>query len=238
MHGGQRRIFFWLNLTPLLRRLLRSTRHAKKRHTVPRLTLELTPASPWNLIAKQGIRLCSTFLVLSRCDFWQSKSQQAAFQRDCDFLHLHLAVLRGAQGGTSSRCDRAGCSHGRCLFVRSGDDRHPQPDNSQQAQPRFLRLRLGCRERSGCRKRRHSINRTSLRRCRSPLRSLLAASRRVKTRLRRRRCQASPIPRADTRFLLMASRPVCHPASVPPKRPSRRHRSDCQFPEIPFSPLA
>ena len=34
--GGQRRIFFWLNLTPLLRRLLRSTRHAKKRHTVPR----------------------------------------------------------------------------------------------------------------------------------------------------------------------------------------------------------
>lgn len=41
MHGGQRRIFFWLNLTRLLRRLLRSTRHAKKRHTVPRLTLEL-----------------------------------------------------------------------------------------------------------------------------------------------------------------------------------------------------
>ena len=40
MHGGQRRIFFWLNLTLLLRGLLRSTRHAKKRHTVPRLTLE------------------------------------------------------------------------------------------------------------------------------------------------------------------------------------------------------
>ena len=63
-HGGQGRIFFWLNLTLLLRRLLRSTRHAKKRRTLPRLTLELqtsiktsfcvrqtgstTPASPWN----------------------------------------------------------------------------------------------------------------------------------------------------------------------------------------------
>ncbi len=41
LQGGQRRIFFWLNLTLLLRRLLRSTRHAKKRHTAARLTLEL-----------------------------------------------------------------------------------------------------------------------------------------------------------------------------------------------------
>ena len=39
-NGGQRRIFFWLNLTLLLRGLLRSTRHAKKRRTLPRLTLE------------------------------------------------------------------------------------------------------------------------------------------------------------------------------------------------------
>ena len=178
--------------------------------------------------------MCSHPAVLSWRGYWQSKSQQAEFQRDCDFLHLHLDPLRGAQGGTSSRCDLADCSHCRCLSVRSGDHRHPQPDNSQQAQPRFLRLRLGCRERSGCYKGRHSINRTSLRRCRSPLRSLLAAPRRVKTRLRRRRCQASPIPRADTRFLLMASRHVGHPARLPPKRPSRRHCSGCQFPEVKF----
>ncbi len=35
--AGQRHIFFWLKLTLLLRRLLRSTRHAKKRHAVPLL---------------------------------------------------------------------------------------------------------------------------------------------------------------------------------------------------------
>ena len=187
------------------------------------------------MVLPYQLLLCSRPVIASWCGYRQSKSQQAEFQRDCDFLHLHLDPLRGAQGGPSSRCDLADCSHCRCLSVRSGDDRHPQPDNSQQAQPRFLRLRLGCRERSGCGNRRHSINRTSLRRCRSALRSLLAASRRVKTRSRRRRCQASPISRSSTRFLLMASRPVCHPASVPPKRPSRRNRSGCQFPETPFA---
>ena len=180
--------------------------------------------------------MCSRPAVSSWCGYRQSESQQAEFQRDCDFLHLHLDPLRGAQGGTSSRCGRANHSHIHSLFVRSGDDRHPQPDNSQQAQPRFLRLRLGCRERSGCRKGRHSINCTSLRRCRSPLRSLLAASRLIKTRSRRRRCQASPIPRASARLLLMASRHVGHPARVPAERPSRRHRSGCQFPEVKFPP--
>ena len=47
-HGGQRRIFFWLNLTLLLAWLLRSTRHAKKRRTVTRLTLEL---AVWNSLS-------------------------------------------------------------------------------------------------------------------------------------------------------------------------------------------
>ena len=181
--------------------------------------------------------MCSRPAVLSWRGYWQRNSRQAKFQRDCDFLHLHLDPLRGAQGGTSLRCGRAYSGHIHSLFVRSGDDRHPQPDNSQQAQPRFLRLRLGCRERSGCCKRRHSINRTSLRRCRSALRSLLAAPRRVKTRSWRRRCQASPIPRASTRLLLMASRAVGHPARLPTKRPSRRHRSGCKFPEVKFPPI-
>ena len=36
------------------------------------------------------------------------------------------------------------------------------------------------------------------------------------------------------RFLLMASRHVGHPARLPPKRPSRRHCSGCQFPEVKF----